>query len=179
MRYLIASDLHGSGVGAKAIRENFEKFNCDKILLLGDILNHGPRNPFPDGYNPREVYEILNSMKKKIICVKGNCDSEVDEMVLDFTLNQSVILEIAGKTIFCTHGHEVNPEKNAKLPSVDYCFYGHFHKLEEKTVENVKFINVGSIGLPKENQPKCFGILDETGVKFYDLDQRELLTEKF
>lgn len=168
MKYLVASDIHGSAIGAKIIAEKFKKFSCNKILLLGDILYHGPRNPFPDEYNPQEVCKTLNPLAKNIVAVKGNCDAEVDQMVLDFPLSDSVTLDLNGKSVFCTHGQHISEEKPAKISEGTIVLYGHFHKIRKSVIDGVTYINIGSIALPKPQMPKCFGVLDESGIIVYD-----------
>ncbi len=172
MKYLVASDIHGSALGAEKIIEKFTQNKCDKIILLGDILYHGPRNPLPDEYNPQKVTEILNKFSEKIIAVKGNCDAEVDQMVLNFNLNESALLQINNRTIFCTHGGHINPERPAKLAKNTIVLYGHFHKVCKNLIDDVTYINVGSISLPKGGTPKCYGILDEKGIKIFDLEDK-------
>ena len=106
MKYLIASDIHGSAFWCDKLLKAFEKEQADKLVLLGDLLYHGPRNPFPDGYDCPEVYDALNGIKEKIIAVRGNCDSEVDQMVLEFPMMSPIaVLEHKGRTVFATHGH--------------------------------------------------------------------------
>lgn len=177
MKYLVASDIHGSLEGALAIAEKIEKKMADKVILLGDILYHGPRNPLPEDYNPMKVAENLNKISEKIIAVKGNCDSEVDQMVLNFMLNDSAIVEVGKKSIFLTHGQHVSPEKPAKVSENTVVLYGHFHKICKNIVENITYINVGSIGIPKDGTVKCYSILDENGLNVYDL--KDKLVESF
>lgn len=179
MKYLVASDIHGSSLGAKVIAEKFEKQKCDKILLLGDILYHGPRNPFPDEYAPQKVCEILNPLSEKIIAVKGNCDAEVDQMVLNFALNDAVSLELGGKTIFCTHGQNISEEAPSSFAKGTVVLYGHFHKIRRKEIDGATYINIGSIALPKENTPKCYGVLDESGIKIFDVNDSLFADYKF
>ena len=179
MRYLVASDIHGSATGAKIIAEKFKKLKCNKILLLGDILYHGPRNPFPDGYSPKDVCDILNPLAENIIAVKGNCDAEVDQMVLDFKLNDAVSLELEGKTIFCTHGQNISEEMPAKFAEGTVVLYGHYHKVRSSKIDGTTYINVGSIALPKEQSPKCYGVLDGIGIKIYDINDNLFAEYKF
>ena len=108
MKYLIVSDIHGSIDSANIIKEKFLTLKCDKILLLGDILYHGPRNDLPANYAPKQVINVLNSLKDYIIAVRGNCDAEVDQMVLDFKINEDYYFEYNSYTIYLTHGHHVN-----------------------------------------------------------------------
>lgn len=179
MKYLIATDIHGSSISAKIIKEKFEKLGANKLVLLGDILYHGARNDLPEGYAPKEVTEILNSLADKIIAVRGNCDSEVDQMVLNFMINENAAIDIGGKFVFLTHGHHVNPEVPAKLANGSIVLYGHFHVTKKTVVDGVTYINVASITLPKNGCEKCYGILDEKGVQIFNLNDQLILEEKF
>ena len=171
MKYLIVSDIHGSVNSANIIKEKFETLKCDKILLLGDILYHGPRNDLPLNYNPKKVISILNPLADKIIAVRGNCDAEVDQMVLDFKINDDYKL---GK-YYLTHGHHVNYEKPIKLETGSIVLHGHTHIIRKDVVEGVTYVNIGSITLPKNNTKRCYGLLDEEGIKVFDLDDNLLL----
>ena len=112
-KIIIASDIHGSAYWCEQLLAAFEHESADKLLLLGDILYHGPRNELPDGYSPKKVLEMLNAIKEKITCVRGNCDSEVDQMVLEFPIMADyALLDADGKTLFATHGHLYNEEKS-------------------------------------------------------------------
>jgi hypothetical protein len=179
MKYLIATDIHGSGKSADIIKEKFEEQKADKLVLLGDLLYHGARNELPDGYAPKHVTAVLNSLASKVIAVKGNCDSEVDQMVLDFHINESAMIDIAGKSVLLTHGHHINPEAPAKLGAGSVVLYGHFHVTKLTNVEGVTYINISSITLPKHDSVKSYGILDESGVRVFDLDDKEILSYKF
>jgi len=110
MKYLVISDIHGSSYYANKINEIYKKESPDKIILLGDLYYHGPRNPLTKEYNPMEVSKIFNSLKDKILCIKGNCDAEVDEMISEFKFNESITLEINRLKFFFTHGHKYNIE---------------------------------------------------------------------
>lgn len=170
MKYLIASDIHGSSDSAKLIIEKFNKNNCDKIILLGDILYHGPRNDLPENYNPKKVVEILNGYSDKIIAVRGNCDAEVDQMVLNFNLLEDAFIEESGKVYYLTHGHHTNPDEPADLKEGTTVLYGHTHIIKKDVVGGVEYINIGSITLPKENTSRCYAMLDENGLFVYDLN---------
>ena len=128
MKYLIASDIHGSAYYCRKVLEQFEKEAADKIILLGDILYHGPRNDLPKEYNPKAVTEMLNSVKDKIFCVRGNCEAEVDQMVLDFpVLADYALLCEQGTMIFITHGHLYNLADLPKIGPKDILLHGHTH----------------------------------------------------
>lgn len=166
---LVASDIHGSLSSAKKIVEEFKNRGCSKLLILGDFLYHGPRNDFPDEYNPKEVAEILKSVSNSIIAVKGNCDAEVDEMVLGFPLSETAILEFQGKTIYCTHGQHNNAEKPFEnLADGSVVLYGHSHNIKQTKVGGVNYINIGSCSLPKFETVKCYGVLDDEKIQIFD-----------
>ena len=131
MKYLIISDIHGSSSALKKALDYYKPLNCDKIIILGDILYHGPRNPLPEGYNPKKTFELLNEWKDKIIAIRGNCDAEVDQWVLDFPMmsDYSVIYE-DGREIYLTHGHHANPQNIPPLDSNAIFLYGHTHIFE-------------------------------------------------
>ena len=125
MKYLVISDIHGSNYYAKKIEEIYNKENPDKIILLGDLYYHGPRNPLTEEYNPMEVSKLLNNLKDKILCTRGNCDADVDEMISEFKFNNNIELDINGKKFFFTHGHKFNIDN---IPNnIDVLVYGHFH----------------------------------------------------
>nr|WP_288274429.1 phosphodiesterase [uncultured Acidaminococcus sp.] len=114
MKWLIASDIHGSALFTRQLLERFRAEGADRLLLLGDLLYHGPRNDLPEGYAPKEVIRLLNSVKDRIFCVRGNCEAEVDQMVLEFpVLAEYALLEWNGHLIFATHGHLQHPEPAA------------------------------------------------------------------
>lgn len=161
MKFLIASDIHGSAYYCKKLIEAFESEKADKILLLGDILYHGPRNDLPKDYAPKEVIAMLNPLKNKILCVRGNCDTEVDQMVLDFPiLADYAILPAGDRLIYATHGHNFN---NANLPPInknDILLHGHTHVPVAEEFDTHTYINPGSVSIPKENSPHSFMTFD-------------------
>ena len=170
MKFLIASDIHGSSKSAEIIIDKFDKYKCDKIILLGDILYHGPRNDLPENYNPKKVVEILNKYSDKIIAVQGNCDAEVDQMVLDFVLSKNQLLKVGDTNYFLTHGHQINAENPLSSDDKLIVLHGHTHIIKKDVVKNVTYINIGSITLPKQDTKKCFAVLDEQGIVIYDID---------
>ena len=129
MKMMIISDIHGSYNDLKEVLDIFQEEHVDQLLILGDILYHGPRNDLPEGYNPKKVIPLLNQYKDKIIAVRGNCDAEVDQMVLDFPMRADYIqLYIDGHRFFVTHGHLWNEENLPLLNPVDILMEGHFHR---------------------------------------------------
>ncbi|MCD2348781.1 phosphodiesterase [Clostridium guangxiense] len=170
MKIFFISDIHGSLHYLKKAMENYEKEAADFIVILGDQLYHGARNDLPKGYNPRGVTELLNKYSEKIIAVRGNCDSEVDEMVLNFPImsTYSTIL-YNGKRLFLTHGHIYGENNSPKLSNGDVLIYGHTHIPVAKKKDGIFIINPGSISLPKENNPNSYGILEDNAFKIKDL----------
>lgn len=160
MRVLVISDIHGSYYYANKINEINKKENPDKIILLGDLYYNGPRNDLSQEYAPMKVAEILNSLKDKILAIKGNCDAEVDEMISDFKLEDHLLLNINGKKIYFTHGHKYNIE-NIPYEDFEVLIYGHIHQgfIQEK--EGYLFANPGSISLPKCGTEHSYLILEE------------------
>ena len=168
MKIIVISDIHGSLFYMNKIKEIIDKSNVDKIVLLGDLYYHGPRNPLTQEYNPQQVANILNSYKDKILCVRGNCDAQVDEMISEFKFNDNVKLDINGKRFFFTHGHKYNIDN---LPdNIDVIVYGHFHTGFIKQKDNVICVNSGSISLPKDNTKNSYLIIDDNNIKIMDLD---------
>ncbi len=172
MKYIVASDIHGSAHWCKRLLEAFENENADKLILLGDLLYHGPRNDFPDGYAPKQVFAMLNAVKEKIICVRGNCDSEVDQMVLEFPiLADYALADCNGKTLFLTHGHLYNAENPPLLQKGDVLCNGHFHAPAALSLDNgVYYANCGSVALPKEGTPHSYILVDGNTLYFKDLE---------
>ena len=170
MKFLIASDLHGSSEYCKKIIDVFKLEKADKLVLLGDIYNHGPRNPLPAGYGTLSVAEMLNAVKEDLIVIKGNCDSQVDEMISEFSFIEDLVLVSGGKTMFCTHGHIYNKD-NMPKSKFDAIVYGHFHTgfIEEK--DGVTVANAGSLSLPKNNTPSSYLLLDEGKLTLKDINQ--------
>ena len=161
MKILIASDIHGSAKYAQIVKDAFEKHECDTLLLLGDLLYHGPRNPLPEEYEPKKVIAILNSLKEHIIAVRGNCDAEVDQMVLDFPIiSETVQIKMDGYKIFATHGHHHYPNNLPYLNEGDVFMFGHIHiPIANKNENGITIINPGSITLPKENSEHSYGCI--------------------
>lgn len=180
MKLFIISDIHGSLYYLKKVMEIFEKENYDKLVILGDELYHGPRNPLPKDYSPKEVIEILNKYKDKIIAVRGNCDSEVDQMVLSYPIMSDYsMIYLGNKRVFLTHGHIYNIDNPLPMSKGDILLHGHFHiPMIEKKDERY-FFNPGSISLPKNNSNHSFAILDETKFQIKDLDENILMEINF
>lgn len=181
MKILIASDIHGDLDSAKRVIAAFEKQGCDKLLLLGDLLYHGPRNNLPDTYAPKEVIELLNAYREKILAVRGNCDTEVDQMVLSFPiLADYAYLSVDGLDIFATHGHKFNTTDMPPLRTGEILLHGHTHLVgfEDFGDENV-YINPGSAALPKGGNPRTYMIYENRRFAIYDIDGTALESRQF
>ena len=178
MKVLIISDIHGSNYYAKKILEIEKREIPDKIILLGDLYYHGPRNNLTKEYNPMEVSKILNSLKDKIIAIRGNCDAQVDEMISEFTFQDNIETNINGKKIFLTHGHKYNIDK---LPNKDFdlMIYGHFHTGFIKETNGKIFANPGSISLPKNNTKNSYLILDNEKIILKDVEGNIIEEKKY
>ena len=171
MKFMIVSDIHGSLEDLKRVLSIYDEMKMDKLVLLGDILYHGPRNPLPEGYNPKEVAVLLNQYKNQIIAVRGNCDSEVDQMVLDFPIRADYTqLYIDGHRFFMTHGHLYDEENLPALNDGDIFMYGHFHKPVAIKKDGVVIFNPSSISLPKVGT-KSFGIYENGELKILSLEK--------
>ena len=170
MKLMFASDIHGSAYYCKKVIETFNKEQADKLVLLGDLLYHGPRNPLPREYDPQKVFAMLNENKDKILAVRGNCDSEVDQMVLNFPImaDYAVICD-GGVTVFATHGHKFGPEN---LPEVnfDVLLFGHTHIPKNEKHDGYTLINPGSVSIPKENSHHGYIIFENGKFTFKDFD---------
>ena len=130
MKWMIASDLHGSYFYASQMQQAFEREQADRLLLLGDLLYHGPRNDLPEGYAPKQVMPLLNGMKDRLLCVRGNCDAEVDQMVLEFpVLADYAVLPVGRRLVYATHGHVYNTKTPPPLAPGDILLHGHYHSL--------------------------------------------------
>ena len=170
MKLVIASDIHGSEKYCKALVERFYDEGADKLVLLGDVLYHGPRNDLPDGYLPKGVIALLNPLSDKILCVKGNCDGEVDGMVLDFPVLAEYGYIYDGKReIYLVHGHNI--ERNFKtLPKGALLFFGHTHIPEFTEKDGAYLINPGSVSIPKESSPHSYILYDGESVVWKDVE---------
>ncbi len=171
MKWFIASDIHGSEFYCKKMLECYKAEKADKLLLLGDILYHGPRNCLPLEYNPKAVIEMLNDIKDEILCVRGNCDSEVDQMVLNFPILADYCILTHNKTmIFSTHGHKYNTEHLPPLKTGDILLHGHTHIPICEKYDDFTYINPGSVSIPKNDSHHGY-MLFENGIFYWkDLD---------
>ena len=149
---MIASDIHGSAMYCKNLMEAFDREKADRLLLLGDILYHGPRNDLPEEYAPKKVISMLNDVRDRLFCVRGNCDTEVDQMVLDFPmLADYCIIPVGDRLVYATHGHNFNLNNLPPLCRGDILLHGHTHiPAWEEFGENNLYLNPGSVSIPKE-----------------------------
>ena len=172
MKLLICSDIHGDAVSAEKILDAFERHGADRLIILGDILYHGPRNDLPAGYAPKRVIELLNPYHNKILAVRGNCDAEVDQMVLDFPiLADYAFLDVDGLNILLTHGHVINKSACPQLREGDILLHGHTHvPVAEAFGANNYYVNPGSASIPKENSPKSYIFYSDKRFEFFSLD---------
>lgn len=170
-KIMIASDIHGSAHWCEALVAAYKREAPERLVLLGDVLYHGPRNDLPDRYAPKEVAALLNPLKNRILCVRGNCDSEVDQIVLDFPIMADyALLFAAGKTICATHGHLFDAENPPPLSEGDVLLNGHFHVPCRREIEGgVLYANCGSVSLPKENSPHSYLVLENGELLWKDL----------
>lgn len=175
MKYLILSDIHGSLPALEKALAFYRAQHCDMLCILGDIHNYGPRNRVPEGMDARGIAERLNAMADEIVAIRGNCDSEVDQMLLSFPMMQDYMLLVdEGKKLLLTHGHVYN-EDHLPPGRYDYVFTGHTHlwhlyRADSGTV----FCNTGSITFPKQNNVPTMVTYEHGTVVVYDLDGKKL-----
>ena len=171
MRLLIASDIHGSLRYCGELLRAYARERAERMLLLGDILYHGPRNDLPDGYDPKGVIAALNGLKDDILCVRGNCDTEVDQMVLEFPLMADYALVCAdGCRMYATHGHVYHPDRLPPLREGDILLYGHTHVPAAETRSGILCLNPGSVSIPKANSPRGYMVFDSGVFEWKTLD---------
>ena len=162
MKLMFASDIHGSLHGAMKMADAYEAERADKLILLGDLLYHGPRNDLPKQYDPKEVAALLNDMKNEILCVRGNCDCEVDQMMLEFPiLADYALLYVDGHTIFATHGHIYNETSLPPIKRGDILIHGHTHIPCALKHEGLYCLNPGSVSLPKQDFKRSYMIYED------------------
>lgn len=178
MTYLIFSDIHGTLNSCEFIIKKYNELQPNKLILLGDILYHGPRNDLPDTYNPKAVIKLLNPIADKIICVKGNCDAEVDQMVLNFKIWTNKIIKFHNKKILLTHGHHINHLEPIKNNNINIVIHGHTHVNRIDVINNCTYINLGSISIPKDNI-KSYAIMNDNGIYIYDINDILILKYDF
>lgn len=176
MKWLIASDIHGSAVYCRRLMEAFNREKADRLLLLGDILYHGPRNPLPEGYAPMETAAMLNEFKDRILGVRGNCEAEIDQMVLDFPASADyALIDLGGRLLFATHGHQYNENRLPPLRSGDILLHGHTHLPACEDRGSYIYMNPGSVAMPKNGTPHSYMSLENGLFLWKALDGAEFM----
>ena len=179
MKWMIASDLHGSAKYCRQMVEAFEREGADRLLLLGDLLYHGPRNDLPREYAPKEVIPLLNGKKEKLLCVRGNCDAEVDQMVLEFpVLADYAVLPVGQRLIYATHGHIYHVKNLPPLAPGDVLLHGHTHvPAWTEFGQGNLYLNPGSVSIPKENSPHSYMTLEGNTMQWKELESSAVFHE--
>lgn len=180
MKILIASDIHGSAYYCEELLKAFEREKAERLFLLGDILYHGPRNDLPRDYAPKSVIAMLNGIKDKIFCVRGNCDTEVDQMVLEFpVLGDYAVIPLENRVIYAAHGHVYNPDSPPPLCGGDILLNGHTHVPKCEDYAGFIYMNPGSVSIPKENSPHSYMIFSGGTFEWKELETGETYLKKF
>lgn len=179
MKWMIASDLHGSTYYCRKMLEALEREGADRLFLLGDLLYHGPRNDLPREYAPKEVIPLLNGKKEKLLCVRGNCDAEVDQMVLEFpVLADYAVLPVGQRLIYATHGHIYNVRNLPPLAPGDVLLHGHTHvPAWTEFGQGNLYLNPGSVSIPKENSPHSYMTLEGNTMQWKELESSAVFHE--
>lgn len=179
MKWMIASDLHGSSYYCRKMLEAFEREGADRLFLLGDLLYHGPRNDLPREYAPKEVIPLLNGKKEKLLCVRGNCDAEVDQMVLEFpVLADYAVLPVGRRLIYATHGHIYHVKNLPPLAPGDVLLHGHTHvPAWTEFGQGNLYLNPGSVSIPKENSPHSYMTLEGNTMQWKELESSAVFHE--
>ena len=168
MKLVIASDIHGSAYWCQKLMEEIQKENPDRVILLGDLLYHGPRNDLPRDYAPKQVIPMLSGIREKIVAVRGNCEAEVDQMVLPFPcLADYAEILVDGRLFHLSHGHHQNPQNLPPLPEGSVFLFGHTHVKLDETVGGIRCLNPGSVSIPKDGSHSC--LMYENGEFFFKL----------
>ena len=179
MKWMIASDLHGSAYYCRKMLEAFEREGADRLFLLGDLLYHGPRNDLPREYAPKEVIPLLNGKKGKLLCVRGNCDAEVDQMVLEFpVLADYAVLPVGQRFIYATHGHIYHVKNLPPLAPGDVLLHGHTHvPAWTEFGQGNLYLNPGSVSIPKEDSPHSYMTLEGNTMQWKELESSAVFHE--
>ncbi len=179
MKWMIASDLHGSAYYCRKMLEAFEREEADRLFLLGDLLYHGPRNDLPREYAPKEVIPLLNGKREKLLCVRGNCDAEVDQMVLEFpVLADYAVLPVGRRLIYATHGHIYHVKNLPPLAPGDVLLHGHTHvPAWTEFGQGNLYLNPGSVSIPKENSPHSYMTLEGNTMQWKELESSAVFHE--
>ena len=176
MKILIASDIHGSAYYCRKLLEALDREDAPRMLLLGDILYHGPRNDLPEEYAPKQVISLLNSLKDRVVSVRGNCEAEVDQMVLDFpVLADYCLMPVGEHMMFCTHGHIYNEENLPPMMPGDILLYGHTHIPRAELCGDKWMLNPGSVSIPKGGSVQSYAVLENGIFIIKDMDGGEFM----
>lgn len=171
MKYIIASDIHGSAQFCEKLVENFRREKADRLLLLGDLLYHGPRNPLPEGYEPMKTAALLNLPELCSMGVRGNCDAEIDQMVLDFPMFcDYALLSYGRRSIILSHGHIFSPDNLPPMKKGDVFISGHIHIPVCEDKDGILCLNPGSVSIPKEDSPHSFLVFEEGLFTWKDME---------
>ena len=174
MKLMIASDIHGAAGYCRELLAAFDREGADRLLLLGDILYHGPRNDLPDEYAPKQVLAMLNERRERLFCVRGNCDTEVDQMVLPFpVLADYGFLLLGGRAVYLTHGHVINKAHPLPFAKGDILLHGHTHVPACEDCGDFTYLNPGSVSIPKENSPHSYMIYEDGAFSWKNLETGE------
>ncbi len=174
MKWMIASDIHGSAPCCRRLLCRFREEGAERLVLLGDLLYHGPRNDLPEGYDPRAVAEMLNGVKESLLCVRGNCDSEVDQMMLDFPMMADyALLAPDGLTVFATHGHVYHPDSLPPLKAGDILLFGHTHVPLCEKRGGILCMNPGSVSIPKAESARGYMVFENGMFLWKNLEGEE------
>ena len=177
MKFIIASDIHGSSKYCRELLTAYNREDADKLFLLGDILYHGPRNDLPKDYCPKKIIPLLNNIKNEIVCVRGNCEAEVDNMVLEFDcMADYALLPYKNSTVFITHGHKYNTANPPALKKGDILLHGHTHIPVCEECGDFTYINPGSVSIPKENSWHGYMTFEDGVFTWKDLDMNIMKT---
>lgn len=175
MKWMIASDLHGSAYYCKLLMQRWAEEQADTLIFLGDILYHGPRNDLPRDYAPKEVIAMLNPLADKLLCVRGNCDCEVDQMVLPFpVLADYGFLLLGGRAVYLTHGHVINKAHPLPFAKGDILLHGHTHVPACEDCGDFTYLNPGSVSIPKENSPHSYMIYEDGVFSWKDMQSGDV-----
>lgn len=171
MKYMFASDIHGSAYYCRRMCEAYRQSGAERLILLGDLLYHGPRNDLPKDYAPKEVIAMLNEHKQEILAARGNCEAEVDQMVLEFpVMADYAVLVLNGLTFFATHGHVFDQDHMPPLKAGDILIHGHTHLLKAERQGQHYILNPGSVSIPKGGNPPTYAVLEDSVFRILDFD---------
>lgn len=179
MKWMIASDVHGAAYYCAAMMKAFQREKAQRLLLLGDLLYHGPRNDLPKEYAPKKVIALLNEQKQSLLCVRGNCDTEVDQMVLEFPMMADyAAIPMGDQLVYATHGHRFNQQTPPPLQRGDILLHGHTHVPEWTCFGDENLcLNPGSVSIPKENSPHSYMTWEENCVSWHQLEDGQVYHE--